>query len=236
MRRRDPINVWPAIADLMTVLAVPALCVSVGAIPFLPSASSHGGRERVYHGVLREKAKNERMFRAIQEAEDLVSEIRKDRRLEPYLQDQILRFGDDLVSFERNGFEPQWKEGSLERLQTLCAAVSLALQRRGQRGEELRRHFLILVEGHTDRSRCSSDPHCNWWFSSGRAAAFVATLRQPSVCKGAERWKLRPIGLADTMPVRSTAAQDAELRRVAIRIVPDYETIMAAYGTLLPDA
>src|SRR5690348_9940495 len=108
MRRREIINIWPAIADLMTILAVPTLCISVGRFAFSPAQSHIPGPVRTIDPPLVELPKNEKMFRAIQRAEDFINEVHAVSGLE-LDQDQSLRFGDDLVGFEVDSDKPMWK-------------------------------------------------------------------------------------------------------------------------------
>ena len=90
-------------------------------------------------------------------------------------------------------------------------------------GEGLRDLFSIRVEGHTDESVCPGDPLCNWRISAGRAAAFVAVMRDPDFCPGGRGWNLLPIGYAQTKPA---TGDRRPTRRIALRIVPDYQRLI----------
>jgi len=215
MRRRESLNVWPAIADLMTILAVPSLFVSVGLYfystlaGFHPVPGADGGRHEI--------PKNERMFQAIQRAEDFVKEVRRASGLALDL-DQTLRFGDDLVGFPLNGFEPVWRADGRARLRRYCDSIAATLRRR----PGMRDRFVIYVEGHTDVSACPGQPGCNWWISANRAAGFVVIMRQPEICPEGARWKLLPTALADAQAVFQGPAD----RRIALRLAPDYKRII----------
>lgn len=213
MRRRTPVNVWPAVADLMTVLAVVGL---FGALML-----EREGQEMKQE--LREAAHNQQMFEAIQRTQEIVDQISADRRLE-FSADQTLQFGDDLVHFDLNSVEPAWAPEGREKLRRFCEVLQETLGRRTEDGTMLREFFTVQVEGHTDSSRCPGDPHCNWWISSSRAAVFVALMRQEEYCPGGALLKLRPIGFADT---HAPVNPNSSIRRIELRLAPDY-------GLLLP--
>jgi len=171
---------------------------------------------------VQEAARNQEMFRAIQEAQKFIDEISHSSGL-TFGVDQSLQFGDDLVSFELNSVEPKWKADSRERLRRFCLAIS------NQRGESLAAassitdRFIVQVEGHTDSLGCPDHPSCNWWISSQRAAAFVALMRQQDYCPGGSDWHLRPIGYADTKP---EGLGKRPTRRIAVKLVPNYEGLI----------
>lgn len=213
MRRREPLNVWPAIADLMTILAVPALCVAVGKFPgSVFNGSNDGG---IVNSDL-EPPKNERMYQAIQRADQFVKDAASKSKIEVDPSQAVI-FGDDLVSFKVNSFDPEWKANSDSRIHQFCAAIESTLnEHTGMKG-----HFLIIVEGHTDSDICEKDPDCNWWISASRAAKFVAHMQEPGICQREPSWKLLPLGLADTRPLKT-----GPTRRIALRLVPDYKKII----------
>ncbi|HVR10334.1 MAG TPA: hypothetical protein VMW75_19960 [Thermoanaerobaculia bacterium] len=264
MRRRRWFDVWPAYADLMTVLAVVGLFTTV-ALARQASARQEPARrlreleprmrqlsadlaardrelaalrtelarrtqgyaaslERL-RGQVREAARNEQMFHAIQEAQGLVDQISKRSGL-TFSADQSLEFGDDLVTFQTNSTEPIWRQDGRRRLLRFCQAISAQLGGASATASGSDSLFVIEVEGHTDSAQCPGDPNCNWWISSGRAASFVAVMRQPATCPGGQRWNLRPIGYADTKP---PAASHLPTRRIAVRLTPDYRQIIT-YG------
>lgn len=249
MRRRSPLNVWPAYADLMTVLAVAGLFAALsfhsgpGARDLarqLRALSEDNRRldrllaesrrrfedlQRRYKQRITESARNERMFRAIQEVQELVDAVPAKSHL-VFGSDQTLQFGDDLVSFPPNGVEPVWQPDGQERLRRFCTALALELGALIERSPGAEPRFMIEVEGHTDATTCPDDPHCNWWISSGRAASFVAVMRQPKLCPGGDRWDYRPIGYADTRPAFPGGVPT---RRIAVRITPDYRRIIAGF-------
>lgn len=83
--------------------------------------------------------------------------------------------------------------------------------------------FRIIVEGHTDDVPIASKLFpSNWQLSSARAGRIVQLLES----KGFKRENLRPLGLADTEPLRPNrtaegtpiAANQAENRRIVIRL------------------
>lgn len=259
MRSRRSINVWPAFADLMTVLAVCGLFMTLALVRSASSSKEDATarlqeyerhrqeleerlrrqeverkaresswrleRENLRQQV-REAARNEEMFRAIQEAQKFIDQISRNSGL-TFGADQSLQFGDDLVSFKLNSLVPRWGPGSKERLHRFCQAISSQLADFPGRSS-LKDLFIIQVEGHTDSTGCPGDSSCNWWISSGRAAAFVAVMRQPGYCPGGIEWNLRPVGYADTKP---TFPGELPTRRIAVRLVPNYETLIKVFPT-----
>jgi flagellar motor protein MotB len=179
------------------------------------AASLERLRDRV-----REAARNEQMFQAIQQAQALVDQISTRSGL-TFSADQSLEFGDDLVTFQTNSTEPIWRPDGRRRLLRFCQAISAQLAT-AFGSDSL---FVIEVEGHTDSAQCPGDPNCNWWISSGRAASFVAVMRQPATCPGGQRWNLRPIGYADTKP---PASGHLSTRRIAVRLTPNYRQIITS--------
>lgn len=251
MKRRHLINVWPAFADLMTVLAVVGL--------FTTLALSHvtlkdrdlaarvreleqrlqdmerdlDTRERAWNqereGLtqqVREAARNEKMFQAIQQAQQLIDGISKRSGL-AFGEDQSLQFGDDLVSFDLNDVKPIWKADSREQLRRFCTAISGELVQ-DLSNNPIKPFFVVEVEGHTDSSQCPDEPNCNWRLSSARAAVLVSLMRQESYCPGGAGLSLRPVGYADTKPRVSSGAPT---RRIAVRLLPDYESIINSLPT-----
>ena len=212
MKRRRMINVWPAFADLMTVLAVVGL--------FTAAVMRQLWIQEMAH--LEEKIHNEEMFEAIQQVQKVIDEISQGENL-AFGADQSLQFGDDLVEFDLNSVEPNWKNGDgAERLLRFCDLVSSKLKDHAEL-------FTVHVEGHTDKEPCTRDPNCNWLISSARAAKFVAFIRNEEYCPGGGAWEMRPIGFADTKPFSPTLGSPAEAtRRIAVRIVPDYEKMLTA--------
>ncbi|HYL05949.1 MAG TPA: hypothetical protein VE075_07905, partial [Thermoanaerobaculia bacterium] len=70
-------------------------------------------------------------------------------------------------------------------------------------------------------------PSCNWRISSGRAASFVAVMRQPQFCPGGAAWHVRSVGYADTRP---PAAGASPTRRIAVRLIPDYGRLVNTFS------
>lgn len=137
MRRRAPINVWPAFADLMTVLAVCGLFTAL-ALSQINSSQSDllakmrdleqknqalekqlrdlrqaqqereeewARKRKTLEQQVREAATNEKMFKAIQEAQRIIDNVSSASGLSSG-SDQSLQFGDDLVAFRLNGTAP----------------------------------------------------------------------------------------------------------------------------------
>jgi flagellar motor protein MotB len=257
MRRRNSINIWPAFADLMTVLAVVGLFTALtlsrsSAVSEKDLVSrmrdlertrqdlekdleavkqEHQARETNWNqerkGLqqqVREAARNEKMFQAIQEAQRFIDDISHSSGLS-FGEDQSLQFGDDLVSFSINGQVPIWKSDSRDRLRRFCEAISFAMNRLNHASIGGKPLFVVEVEGHADSTSCSEEPSCNWRFSSGRAAAFVALMRQSGYCPGGNLLALKPVGYADTRPPRDSRTPT---RRIAVRLLPDYESIISS--------
>ena len=271
MKPRSPFTIWPAVADLMTVLAVSGL---FGCLALLPAARSkaslvqneHLAEQRIQElekelaqvknqlakaqsarkqlqaqvarqkedldkadTQLREAARNQKMFDAIQRAQDFVNQISQDESLH-FGDDQTLRFGDDLVHFATNSLEPTWEPGGREKLRHFCEVLSQRLDSLSAGGTDARKLFTVQVEGHTDSTLCPGDPYCNWWISAGRAAVFVALMEEDENCPGGASLTLNPIGYADTRPPRADpAATRQELRRISVRLVPNYLRIIKNY-------
>jgi hypothetical protein len=241
LRRRRPIDVWPALADLMTVVAIVGLTSALQFLPLIrrddPTGQKHllnetrklRAQNEKLQSEIREAARNEQMFQAIQRAQEIVDEFSKENAELRFENDQSLQFGEDLVEFELNGLEPQWKGDGSERLWRFCEALSGALSRPfGNQGSR-RLLFTVEVEGHTDAILCPDDPHCNWRISSGRAAVFVALMRNETYCPGGFAWTMVPVGLADTRPIIDSATGVATpTRRIAVRLVPNYKALIRA--------
>lgn len=258
MRRRHPLTVWPAVADLMTVLAVSGL---FGCVALLPHAQEKGElveelraakRERkaledelaaaeekareqeevrsALEKQVREAAKNQQMFEAIQRAQEVVDQVSADESLR-FEADQTLRFGDELVEFAPSSFLPTWKPEGRAKLKDFCRELSRRLEGRTATGSDLRDLFTVQVEGHTDPTGCPGDPNCNWWISAARAAVFVALMRQDDYCPGGANLNLHPVGYADTRPPGGDPnATRKERRRISVRLVPDYRRIIGTPG------
>lgn len=219
MRRRTPINVWPSLADLMTVLAVPALCTAVGLYPYYRNSGGYptGGPPGV-------TPRNEEMYQAMERAQDVIDGIeaglpKELGAIKKY--DQSINFGDDLVDYEINGYVPLWRKDSRDRLEQYCRFVSQELRRKYGNTQEVKRSVTVLVEGHTDSTTCKGRPNCNWIISAGRAGAFVSFMKKENFCPGGANLDLRPLGFADTKLL-----QGEPTRRIALRLVPNYEKII----------
>jgi len=259
MRRRRQLTVWPAIADLMTVLAVSGLFGSLALVPQTRSKTEtlerlRGAQRRVQdlqaqldsvreklqkqgadfdrerkdlQSQIREAARNQKMFAAIQQAQEEVNRISDNATLQ-FEDDQTLRFGDDLVHFAPNSLEPTWEPAGRIKLRRFCNELSHRLAGRTSDGTPLRDLFTVQVEGHTDTTQCPGDPNCNWWISAGRAAIFVALMRQEAYCPEGTELQLRPVGYADTRPPSGDPhASREDRRRISVRLVPDYGRIIA---------
>jgi flagellar motor protein MotB len=231
----------------MTVVAVVALAAALQLFPLLHgddmaarlvalarevNALRREKRDLTLHNKqlqskIQEAARNDQMFQAIQQAQQIVDEFSREQAELHFEADQSLQFGEDLVEFDINGLEPRWKGDSQERLKQFCRALSSALLRPFRELPDRRELFTIEIEGHTDNSLCPGDPHCNWRISSGRAAAFAALMRDDHYCPGGASWNMVPVGLADTRPVPEGPGQLAvPTRRIAVRLVPNYKALM----------
>ncbi len=256
MRRRRTIEVWPAFADLMTILAVPGLFLAMSLLGVV-GEDFHSAEElarqnrelkeqladalelvkerlpgtpedpEALRRELRERARNAAMFRAIQDTQRIIDELAGQSDLH-FSADQTLRFGDDLVTFDLNSTSVTWKEGGRSRLRQFCESLGRRLA--AGSGSGLRaKFFQIEVEGHTDATSCVADEYCNWRLSSGRAVAFLSQIQDPQLCPGGRDLDLKPVGYADTKPeTESGTGRRRATRRIALRIVPDYQAILAA--------
>lgn len=248
MRRRSSINVWPAFADLMTVLAVGSLFVALAMSwdsrsgeellarmrtlevqnrelksqldkhrDFLTTKEAEWKKDReVLQQEVREAARNEQMFKAIQEAQKAIDAISETSGLKFGI-DQSLEFGDDLVTFNLNSDRPIWRIHGKERLRRFCAAISEQVTER----ELSIGNFIVQVGGHSDSLKCPDEPHCNWRISSSRAASFLAFMKNPDYCPGGHLLVLQPVGFADT----KSPPGEMPTRRIAVRMVPNYERL-----------
>lgn len=259
MRRRRKIEVWPAFADLMTILSVPGLFLALGLLAVLGNDLKPLERIQELEAQNRElkrqladlrllisgppddgpvtgpqrrpEARNLAMFRAIQEVQSLIERITGGNL--QFSKDQTLQFGDELVSFDLNSVEASWRADGQARLRRFCEALSRHLVGGRSNLGELTHLFAIEIEGHTDSSLCSFDPNCNWTFSSARAVAFMKLMRDESVCPGGASLELLPIGLADTKPLAGPDGTPAvATRRITVRIVPNYQAIIEAVDRL----
>ena len=257
MRRRRAIEIWPAFADLMTILAVPGLFLAMGLVAELggdfssfedlkaenlrlqkerddalgldqESGEDHRGDSDKIQQALRERARNRAMFLAIQEVQRMIDSLAGQGELQ-FSSDQTLRFGDDLVTFDLNSTRADWKAGGREKLRLFCDALR---RQTGGRYSELgafTEMFSIEVEGHTDSTPCITDRNCNWLFSGARAVTFMTLMRDESICPGGGSLELKPAGYADTKPESVPGSSQARAtRRIALRIVPNYQAIITA--------
>jgi flagellar motor protein MotB len=168
--------------------------------------------------------RNKKMFHATQRAQKIIDRIAKDDLLQ-FDFDQSLRLGDELVRFERNKVEPLWQSDGPQHLRHFCTRLSEEFDRLKDEVKDPVSLFTILVEGHTDSTRCPGDDlDCNWSFSSQRAVSFLELMRDDEICPGGAEWQLRPIGYADTRPVPPAPGEPpVPTRRISLRVVPDYE-------------
>lgn len=265
MKRRRAIEVWPAFADLMTILSVPGLFLALGllavmgndlnpiqrvqaleaknkeleaelqeALEVLQQAAGPGENAEELRRELRERARNKAMFRAIQEVQLLIDSLASQTDLH-FSEDQTLQFGDDLVSFDLNGVQAKWTNQGQDRLRPFCEALEREMVGRSTGPGDLTRFFAIEVEGHTDSTICSFNPNCNWSFSSARAIAFMSLMRDEAICPGGSNLELRPVGLADTKPqIIPGSSVKVATRRIAVRIVPNYQAIIEASSRAVP--
>jgi flagellar motor protein MotB len=206
MRQRT-INVWPGMADLMTALAV------IGIAGTLTS-------ELELQQCRAQIQVNERLRAAVEEAESLMQKIAiravdptSGRRLATVAEDQTI------VTFERNSSEVRRPlhsdaEGIID---AVCRVLS---------AEESARNVLVVVEGHTDSSRCSNDPHCNLRISAARATEFTALLQDTCRDAGATGIRYLAVGMGDSR-LRSQDKYGSENRRIEMRLRPDYERLVA---------
>ena len=259
MIRRTPINVWPAIADLMTLLAVIQVPVIVALtaegralraraealriendkhertigdlraiVAAPPSPTTAPSSAPAPAAESREAALNEAMFAAIQLAQRIVEAVGSETGLKAN-PDQSLQFGEDLVEFDLNGSEPRWKRDSRQRLRKFCERLAPHMRRTLPGLGLVRGLISVQVEGHTDSTQCPGNPSCNWWFSANRAVAFATQMRDPALCPGGDTWDLRPIGYADTRPLLSASGNSQTARRVAVRLIPNYDSMIARH-------
>lgn len=214
MKRRRPIDVWPAFADLMTILSVPGLFLALGLIAAMEDKPE-----------VPEDVRNLAMFKAIQEVQRTIDVIAVQGGLQ-FSEDQTLLFGDDLVTFDLNSTSADWKAGGPERLHRFCTELRLQLMGPGSTPSERSKLFSVEVEGHTDATSCPADRNCNWDYSSRRATAFMTMMRDESICPGGKDFDLKPIGFADTKPLAEKGSPARATRRIALRIVPNYGSII----------
>jgi outer membrane protein OmpA-like peptidoglycan-associated protein len=258
MKRRRPIEVWPAFADLMTILSVPGLFFAMSVLGSVGqdfrsveelARQNRELRQQLDEAMklireqlpeapedpeelrqeIRARARNRAMFLAIQKVQKVIDGIAGQGDLQ-FSADQTLQFGDDLVSFDLNSTSVSWKAGGKKRLHGFCESLREQLLS-GQTGAAELRLFQIEVEGHTDSTLCAGDPNCNWVLSSGRAVAFMSLIRDESLCPGGSVLNLKPVGYADTKPEALPGSDLRQAtRRIALRIVPNYQAITSTAG------
>ena len=244
MRRRRVQNPWPALADLMTVLAAVGLFVSAAVLsdPEKLREKLEGLRieneslkveiQAARHerddllSIKQELAKNRLMFDSIQAAEDMVGTLKTALQLpaDQWGDDQSLRFGDDLIHFDTDDFEVRWQLDSRERMRTFCDTLAHELAKPFREGVPRAEVFTLVVEGHTDSVRCGGSDDCNWFLSAKRAASVRIQMVRPDVCPGGDRWTIQPMGLAATRPLVAEADDltRGKNRRIQLRLAPNY--------------
>lgn len=227
MKRRRAIDVWPAFADLMTILSVPGLFLALGLVAVLGDRAFEAFDEEAQRERLQKEAKNRAMVKAIEEVQSIIDTVANRGGLQ-FSQDQTLQFGDDLVTFDLNSTQADWKAGGQERLQRFCGELRAQLIGPGATRGERSKLFSVEVEGHTDATSCPADRNCNWDYSSRRATAFMTMMRDEKICPGGKDIDLKPIGYADTKPLAEKGSAPRPTRRIALRIVPNYGSILDA--------
>lgn len=241
IRRRRAIEVWPAFADLMTILCVPGLFLAMGLLSALGKDGVASVRQLQVENdrltqALQEQARNSAMFNAIQEVQRVIDSLASQSNLR-FSSDQTLRFGDDLVTFDLNSTSAEWKAGGQSKLRVFCEALQNRLTGRRTELGELSKLFSIEVEGHTDSTACVAKADCNWIFSTGRAVAFRSLMHDTAICPGGIGLDLKPIGYADTKPETISGSDlPRATRRIALRIVPNYQAIISAVELTATDA
>lgn len=231
MRRRRAIEVWPAFADLMTILSVPGLFLAMSVLGMVgedfKSVEDLARQNRELRKENEARARNEAMFQAIQKVQGIIDGMAEQGDLQ-FSADQTLQFGDDLVTFDLNSVSVTWKAGGQTRLRRFCESLRQQLKSSSFDTTELGRLFQIEVEGHTDSTICVADPNCNWAFSNRRAVTFMNLTHDEALCPGGSALSLKPVGYADTKPEAEPGSGIRRAtRRIALRIVPNYQAIIA---------
>lgn len=243
MSRRE-IDVWPAVADLMSTIAVLGLVfaavMSHQLSIFLkdPHAmerileenealkKAKAGLEKQNEDLAAEIRELSTMQHAVGVADDAMKEVADALHIQRQA-DLSIVFGENIVSFSTNEVEPKLSEEGRREIKRFCNALRDALARLDPSTGVARANFAILqVEGHTDSTHCLAEPECNWRYSAERAARFRAMIADASLCPGSAGWTIRPVGLADSKP----RATPAESRRIELRLVPDYAAILKRVG------
>ncbi len=246
-------NPWPALADLMTVLAAVGFFVSAAVLSDpeklretlkklrienadLKTEIEAARRERDdLQSIKQQLAKNRLMFDAIQAAEDMVGALKSALSLpaDQWGDDQSLRFGDDLIHFDSNEFEVQWAGDSSKRMKVFCETLSQQLSLPFRDGILRSQVFTLVVEGHTDSVECPGHPGCNWFLSAERAAAVRIEMTDPGICPGGTAWTIQPMGLAATRPVvpETDEVSRGRNRRIQLRLAPNYAKLVSLSQT-----
>lgn len=246
------INVWPALADLMTVLSVPGLFTAVGLLPYFVRNDSGLGVQRVLASVAPragspttvapqpvgtvspgksggpgyEPPLNPAMFRSTQAAQRVIDLIRPVLGFQ-FTDAQTLEPGPDLFSFRPGSDRLQRTENSRLELSRFCSSLVAARELARRNGLALETLFVLEIEGHADSVPCQVDPGCNWKHSVARATAMREELQREPACQLLSGWRLRLVGYADTKPPPpSPQGPLLATRGVRFRLAPDYEAIL----------
>lgn len=249
MRRRRHLDAWPAVADLMTVLAVLGLFTALAVVP---ASEPLELLDRIHRQDEQIAAKTEelrqlraqvalaetRHAEAREECEGRLNEVVRNERMFHAIQrvqeivdqisadqqlefsdDQTLVFGEDLVEYEVNSTVPIFRPRARERLLRFCSALRDATSSADPNAVALRTIFTVEVRGHADDLACPGDPHCNWWVSASRAAHFVALMQQDEFCPSGHALAFKAVGLAN-----AGAPTERAERRIEVMLVPNYHS------------
>lgn len=237
MRRRHATNVWPAITDLMTSLAVVGLGLA------LVGKNLRVDRQRLAELEIENIELRKRLAQLTEQRDHFQAEVRRLSAMQRAVEiatsamnevavalgqqpsdDLSVSFGEELVSFSLNQVQPELQGDGRATLHTVCSTLFTVLGRHDpQLGASLAEVARVVVEGHTDDQGCPTENDCNWRISAERAVNFRLLMARPDLCPGSADWTILPLGLAGSQP-RSTAA---ESRRIQIRVLPDYAAILS---------
>jgi len=212
-RRRREVQVWPVVADLMTVLAVVSLVLALTA-----EEATTEPRPVEVPGNSRDLAN----ARAIREAREIIQRIGAAVEM-PIGADGSLNFRDELVIFKTNEVIPNPTEGGRKILKAVCQGLTKAFV------EADLEDLSLEIGGHTDVTSCDQGKEeCNWYFASARAGRFADWLKQDDHCPGIEMLKLKPVGYAATQPTLDSVTRKLSAqRRISLRLIPDYDFLVA---------
>lgn len=208
--RREGLHFWPAYVDLMVVLVI------VGIVSW-----------SVYEGS------DYKRFRTVRKTVDIVMESIEGklaaRNITVQLQPDGIRLPDSTLHFMPGLPDPVIDDSATaETFEAVCVAIRESLDEMPQSMA----HLAIYIDGHSDstpiRSRTRERYPTNWELSTARAQS-VRALLEDTCGLDRTQYSVYAMGYADTKPLEDRT-ESLMNRRIEIRIVPNYDSIMEEKG------